>query len=171
MQAIRTSKAKNMPQLKAIPSKAEMQFSPLKDRQKVKGIHQQQQKTMNHSNSQSLHSSSMYSLEQRSKQHLKTLDTEGPISSPGLEEPYQLAVVRDMQHPNAAAAHLNEDIAFFSNDAKQHILNYHCKSNLEMRNNDDKSRVKLKYSTLSLKNAILSPKMKKIALERMQQSE
>ena len=41
MQAIRTSKAKNMPQLKAIPSKAEMQFSPLKDRLKAKAIHQQ----------------------------------------------------------------------------------------------------------------------------------
>ena len=117
---------------------------------------------MNHSNSQSLQSSSMYStIEQRSKQQLKTLDTEGPISSsPGLEEPYQLA----------AAAHLNEDIAFFSNDAKQQILNYHCKSNLDMRHhNDDKSRVKLKYSSLSLNKAILSPKLNKIKLDKIHQ--
>ena len=104
----------------------------------------------------------MYStIEQRSKQQLKTLDTEGPISSsPGLEEPYQLA----------ATAHLNEDIAFFSNDAKQHILNYHCKSNLDMRHyNDDKSRVKLKYSSLSLNKAILSPKLNKIKLDKIHQ--
>ena len=116
---------------------------------------------MNHSNSQSLHSSSLYSL----KQQLKTVDTEGQISSPGLDEPYQLSG-RD-KHPaaDAAAVHLNEDIAFFSNDAKQHILNYHCKSNLDMRHNDDKSRVKLKYSSLSLNKAIFSPKMKKIALD------
>ena len=85
------------------------------------------------------------------------MDTDDPISSnAGPDEPYQLA----------ATAHLNEDIAFFSNDAKQNILNYHCKSNLDMRpHNDDKSRVKLKYSSLSHNKNILSPKMKKVALE------
>ena len=41
MQAISTSKAKNIPQLKAIPSKAEIQLSPLKDRLKAKAINQQ----------------------------------------------------------------------------------------------------------------------------------
>ena len=126
---------------------------------------------MNHSNSQSLHSSSLISLEQRSKQHLKTLDTEGPISSSGLEgqdEPYQLVTSR-------LDKNFNEDIAFFSNDAKQHILNYNCKSNLDMRNNhnnEDKSRVKLNLSAMRLNKALLSPKTKKIALKKMhQQSE